>query len=361
MQAFRIGRNKVLGLLAAVVAGALAYLSWRLWGLEGLVAYSLVAFVFGTLSMSYLSVVLSRKVRGEVAHHTAVTQYRIQELEQRMATPGELNEEMLRGINALAVRMAGEVTRSLRSEIRDEVFDEVFGQILDSVRAEVRSVVGKARERDKTERKRIAAEMDAIIQVHRLARFDAETPVMGGYALSPRGMLQIMSLARRPGVRNVLECGSGTSTVYIARMLQQKGEGRVVALEHLKEYAELTRQALSRLGLDDFAEVRLAQLETVRLGEVDYQWYSTAALEGLSEIHLMLVDGPPRSTGPDVRFAAVPLLVDRLADGAHVVVDDTDRKEESEMTDRLLGMFPLEIEVSTALDQTVLRVNRKVG
>jgi hypothetical protein len=50
-------------------------------------------------------------------------------------------------------------------------------------------------------------------------------------------------MERRPGL--VVECGSGSSTVIVARCLRERGRGRGVALAQDPVFAEHTRNLLS--------------------------------------------------------------------------------------------------------------------
>jgi len=75
----------------------------------------------------------------------------------------------------------------------------------------------------------------------------------GGLAASP-DFLKVVAdyvLAAKPNL--VVECSSGLSTVVIARCLQINGVGRVVTMEHMPQFAEITRPELKRQGLSDRA------------------------------------------------------------------------------------------------------------
>jgi len=91
-------------------------------------------------------------------------------------------------------------------------------------------------------------------------------------------MLQAIDLVTRPDVSLALECGSGTSTLFLARALQLKGSGKLIALEHMAEFLEPTREALKQHGLDGVAEVRHAPLTEVEIDGGTYLWYEGSAL-----------------------------------------------------------------------------------
>ncbi|MFL5870030.1 MAG: class I SAM-dependent methyltransferase, partial [Solirubrobacterales bacterium] len=123
------------------------------------------------------------------------------------------------------------------------------------------------------------------------------------WALRPEG-LQLVTRLVAAGRRNVVECGSGESTVAVARALRDLGGGHVHSLEHLPGWASRTRDVLASERLDRFATVIDAPL-------VD-GWYDPAAADRLPEagIDLLLVDGPPAGElGHErARYPALPRL-----------------------------------------------------
>ena len=61
--------------------------------------------------------------------------------------------------------------------------------------------------------------------------------------------------------------------------------------------------------------------------------HGQCVLADLTEVGLLLVDGPPKATGPRPRYPAVPLLADRLSATCTILVDDVARAEDREVTD----------------------------
>lgn len=121
--------------------------------------------------------------------------------------------------------------------------------------------------------------------------------------------------------QSIFECGSGNSTVFVARLLAQVGKGRIVSFEHDEQWAALTGRLLAHEGLEGFATVVHAPL-------VD-GWYEIPTLEA-EEIDLLIVDGPPsreEESGED-RHPALPFFFDKLAPGAAIFLDDVQRPGE---------------------------------
>lgn len=172
-----------------------------------------------------------------------------------------------------------------------------------------------------------------LLSVHTLLEPRAPLPGFTRWAASAEfcaALTQIV-LDRQP--RRVLELGSGTSSVVLGYALERAGGGRLLSLDHDAVYAEKTRQHLRRHGLDDRADVLHAPLETQSIDGRQRPWYHLpdAELDGFvadGGIDLLVVDGPPRESDPEARYPALPLLLDRLAPDAVLVLDDADRAEE---------------------------------
>jgi predicted O-methyltransferase YrrM len=157
----------------------------------------------------------------------------------------------------------------------------------------------------------------------------APMPSSGQWALNPTDLLALLHLIEQRRPRLVLELGSGTSTVWIAYALERIG-GRLISLDHDPGYAEQTRTMLRAHGLTGVAEVRDAPLGPVEIRGTAFEWYATEPLAGVTGVDLLLVDGPPGSTGPMSRYPALDMLRDKLSRQATVVLDDISRADEQE-------------------------------
>lgn len=198
-------------------------------------------------------------------------------------------------------------------------------------------------------------ETDALLQLNDRTSELGMRPLLGGWALSPSGVLQLLELVESVEPRLIVECGSGASTLYLAEALRRLGQqSSLIALEHDAEFAMQTRQALERAGLSDIAEVRHAALEPLQVGDWSGKWYDLNALEGLSDIGLLLVDGPPEGTGDLARFPAIPLIQAKLASNAVIVLDDARRDDEQMIVERWMQGGQFRRMKSRTDDQAVL-------
>ncbi|WP_017606207.1 class I SAM-dependent methyltransferase [Nocardiopsis alkaliphila] len=170
-------------------------------------------------------------------------------------------------------------------------------------------------------------------------------PPLRGWAASPDVLRLLVRLIERDRPELVVECGSGASSVWIGYALRKVGTGRLVALEHDARYAELGRALVADHALEDVVEVRHAPLTRVPDDHADgvsagVPWYDTEALSDLKGIGLVFVDGPPRATGPEARYPAVPALLPGCTDRVVFVLDDADRPDERSLGERWLAGHP---------------------
>jgi predicted O-methyltransferase YrrM len=164
-------------------------------------------------------------------------------------------------------------------------------------------------------------------------------PPLGGWAATARSVLAIADEIRlRPGPVTVLDCGSGASTVLAALLLRARGHGgHVYALESDLAFAEETRGRLRAHGVADLGTVVDAPLADVTLPDGgSARWYDLSGLRDVGEIDVLFVDGPIGTVADQARYPAFPMLAGRLADGALVIVDDTNRPDEKAIVRRWL-------------------------
>jgi predicted O-methyltransferase YrrM len=174
---------------------------------------------------------------------------------------------------------------------------------------------------------------------------DIELP-WSDWALLPEAIATIVGELRAHRRTNVVELGSGVSTVYIAAQLRRIS-GRVRSIEHDADWARVIEDRLEVAGLGGHGELIVAPLQPCDLSLDDTAWYAPAALAPLRDepIDALIVDGPPG--GPErplSRYPALPFFIDALGPNALVVLDDVGRPGEREILDRWESEFGLRFE-----------------
>lgn len=202
----------------------------------------------------------------------------------------------------------------------------------------------------------LLTEIQALDQLRERYSPRARLPVIGGWALAPTGLMWLVDAVEGKMPRTVVECGSGTSTLWIALALRAVGGGKVYALEHKPEFAALTRKFLREHELEDWAEVIDAPLVDQDTPQGVKPWYDIDGAD-LGMIDMLVVDGPPSTTGPHARYPALVLLGKHLSANAWILMDDTNRPSERQTLDHWRRERPdLEVVERVGSGSTILRL-----
>lgn len=190
-------------------------------------------------------------------------------------------------------------------------------------------------------------QLEAYLGVQSFLNHGERIPGMHGWPISPDFALYLIELIDSNDYDLIIEFGSGTSTVVMAKALariaprRQKAKPLQVAFEHLEQYHAQTQANLQQAGLADAVQLVLAPLEpyTAPNGNT-YPYYSChAALANLASQLLMaqpkvlvMVDGPPASTGKHARYPAMPAVLAHLKHARlDILLDDYIRDDEKEI------------------------------
>ena len=99
----------------------------------------------------------------------------------------------------------------------------------------------------------------------------------------------------------------------------------------------------------------------VVVGGRKHLWYDAAALEGLQEIDLVIVDGPPGTVQDLARYPALPLLWSRLRDEAVLLIERRRQGDERRMIELWCSEFPSLVVERLAAEKgaVILRKNKE--
>jgi predicted O-methyltransferase YrrM len=155
-------------------------------------------------------------------------------------------------------------------------------------------------------------------------------------AIRPAALVAVLNEITFAERREIVELGSGISSIVVGRLLAERG-GKLTAVEHDPEWAQIVRSQIVRERLGDVIEVIVAPLEPHAASWSGAPWYSSEAVALLPDsISLLMVDGPP-GYGEGMshsRYPAMPALADRIPVGGMVFLDDAGREPEREIVAR---------------------------
>lgn len=301
--------------LGVVLAGEIAVAQ----GLLLVIAFGLTAAV---VVLGAMILQLRRSMSAVAARHTR----ELSQLHQTLRGAMAVNSEAVRA-HGEAQAAAQQATSWLESSIA------ATGKRLDEVGAEVAA--------SRSDTAQTYKQIEALLDLRTMLQPRALMPPLRDWAASPDVLRWLAEyvVSRRPGL--IVECGSGASSLILGYAAQKAGYGRVVALEHDADYAEVTTRRVADHGLQDVVEVRHAPLtHWAGPGERGWNWYDLTAVKDLDGIGLVFVDGPPAATGPLARYPALPVLLSHCADEVTFVLDDTIRPDEVEVSDHWMQERP---------------------
>lgn len=164
---------------------------------------------------------------------------------------------------------------------------------------------------------------------------------LGGWSIdSFLGKFLIQTLMENPP-KTIVELGSGSSTLLIARCMQLLGRNdfRHIAVDHEERYLNLTRQFLALNELEDRIEFWICPLR--HMEEIDKLWYGDLLGRlGETKIDLLLVDGPPGFLQIESRLPALPLLLPYLNEHCVIILDDAGRRDERSIAKNWSSNYP---------------------
>jgi len=136
-------------------------------------------------------------------------------------------------------------------------------------------------------------------------RFGIPLP-WSNWALPPRGLLEVLKTVQELESPTIVDCGSGVSTLHLARAVRELGKGRVIALEQDADWADYIRRMLERHDLASWATLVVAPVEPCTICDRQTAWYTLPAdaIPAGQRVDLVVVDGPRGRDGELSRLGA---------------------------------------------------------
>lgn len=252
---------------------------------------------------------------------------------------------------AIGLRLAGKgklISRSTVLALQERANEELFEFIEDKFE--------KIKQVHRHEVENSMKQVEACMRLQHYLGPDIILPDMHNWPISPDFGVLLINLVEQNAYDGVIEFGSGTSTLILAKALERVGrrEGRasspLLSFDHLQQYAERTQKLLKQAGLVERTNVVLAPL--VPWEDANGQQFSFYACDQALDVYgrdlpatasrlLVVVDGPPAATGRQARYPTLPRLLERFS-GKYVldfVLDDYVRADEQEIVARWLDVL----------------------
>lgn len=159
------------------------------------------------------------------------------------------------------------------------------------------------------------------------------------WSISPKEVLHICNDIIINNRENIIEFGTGFSTICIAQLLKINNLNvNFYSIESSEEWADKVLINLKKLNLDKYVKIIVSPIDTVTTEFAIHnqtKWYDVDVLnlklKDIKEIDLIIVDGPYGGITPFARYSAVPYLKEKIHDNFTVFLDDFSRNTEREI------------------------------
>jgi 16S rRNA G966 N2-methylase RsmD len=139
--------------------------------------------------------------------------------------------------------------------------------------------------------------------------------------------------------KNILEFGSGISTIIFSRLLHKnKIDGKVLSIDNDSKWIEIIKNILEKEGLTDYVEfIHAPLIKNKHLKSLDsLSWYNVEILSNYikdDKFDLVFVDGPIayKESIQFSRYPALPFIYNNLKSNFSFFLDDCNRKGEKKI------------------------------
>lgn len=176
-----------------------------------------------------------------------------------------------------------------------------------------------------------------FIQSSRIANFLSPLLVNFSYlpltdaAAGPHYYAHILNDIIINNKKNIVDIGSGISTILIARLLKINNiPASVISIDHDRNWQNIVNNILKRDGIDHYVSFITSPI----IKSNKYTWYDKKKIVFPDNYYIdtLLVDGPIGMTSHLARLEAVPFLKKYLSSDCYTIyLHDTDRPDEKEI------------------------------
>lgn len=133
---------------------------------------------------------------------------------------------------------------------------------------------------------------------------------------------------------NIIEFGSGISTVLIGRLVKKnKLKTKILSVDHDENWLKVLRKLIEGEKLENVITLLHAPLSENKLALENNKWYNVEALTHSTknfDYDMVIVDGPPawEASKSKSRYPALPFMLDKLSGKYSIYLDDAQRAGE---------------------------------
>ncbi|RYM34012.1 hypothetical protein ERX46_08585 [Brumimicrobium glaciale] len=190
--------------------------------------------------------------------------------------------------------------------------------------------------------------LDALHSIYHLLKFEGRLPIMHDWTVSSDYASEVVNSILLNNGGTILDIGSGISTVLYGAAIKKCGKGRVISLEHSKEYYDKTISLIREHKLEDICEIHYCPLKEYVIAGKKWLWYDIEKVKLPKELAIISVDGPPGDTQHLARYPVLPILISTVSLNTIIYLDDANRDEEQEIAKQWKNQFNLNLDYNNS-------------
>lgn len=155
-----------------------------------------------------------------------------------------------------------------------------------------------------------------------------------GSSFRPFCLAHIINDITINGRKNIIEFGSGVSTVLIGRLIKKNNlKATILSIDHDENWLKVLTALISNEGLDSIVTLVHAPLAANALALDNNFWYDLEVLSKMTKngfYDMMIVDGPPawEISKAKSRYPALSFIIKNLSPNFSIYLDDANREGE---------------------------------
>lgn len=179
--------------------------------------------------------------------------------------------------------------------------------------------------------------MQIILKLFPKYSYLAFTP----FSLNPYTIVHILNEILLNNKKQIVEFGSGISTIIIARFIQINNlDINFLSIDNNSQWSRFIKKEMCRYGCEKFVNLEVGEIaELTQPYDEEYNsksWYNLTKVKKSignlqKEIDLVIVDGPSTGFSEYARYPTIPIIKDYLSSNVTIFLDDTRRSGEKEI------------------------------
>lgn len=169
------------------------------------------------------------------------------------------------------------------------------------------------------------------------------------WSISTKEVLHICNDIVINNRKNIVEFGSGFSTICIAQLIKkEKLDVNFFSVEDNQEWITILKRKLTELDIEKyvkFVHAPIVEVDSEIKMKNQLKWYDTNVLSNVfynEKFDCIIVDGPPSKFSPYIRFSTIPFLKNNLDVNYSIFLDDYRRNIEKEIMNEWLNILKCE-------------------